>query len=129
ANTNGPQAIDAGGESTLIIGDTSAHYYAYPYDANAGTVGPRSVFGDLSDLEGAADGTTVDAEGGLWCALFGGGQLVRFDAGGLDRSVPLPVDNPTDVTFGGTGLHVLYVVSIGAPPGEDPGLNGALLAI
>jgi sugar lactone lactonase YvrE len=129
SNTNGPQAIDSGDESTLVIGDTSAHYYAYPYDAGAGTVGARSVFGDVTDLEGLPDGTTVDAAGGLWCALVGGGQLVRFDAGGLDRSVALPIDNPTDVTFGGAGLDVLYVVSIGAPPDGDPGLNGALLAI
>lgn len=125
SNTNGPTAAVLDGTMTLIIGDTSAHYYAYPYDPSAGTVGERRVFGDLSALDGGADGATLDAAGGLWCALFDGGQLARFTTEGLDRTLPLPVQNPTDVTFGGPGLDRLYVVST---DGADD-LAGALLRI
>jgi sugar lactone lactonase YvrE len=128
ANTNGPAAGVLDGQMTLVIGDTSAHYYAYPYEPAEGSVGPRRVFGDMTDLAGGPDGSTLDAHGGLWCALYGGGQLVRFTASGLDRAVPLPVDNPTDVTFGGPGLDRLYVVSVAAGPDGD-GLDGALLVI
>ena len=56
-----------------------------------------------SALEGAPDGATLDADGGLWCALVGGGQLARFTVDGLDRTLAVPVANPTDVTFGGPG--------------------------
>jgi sugar lactone lactonase YvrE len=62
--------------------------------------------------------------------LFGGRQLARFTSAGLDRTVPLPVENPTDVAFGGADLDRLYVTSIGAPPdASSTGLDGALLAI
>jgi sugar lactone lactonase YvrE len=125
SNTNGPAAVVLDGAMTLVIGDTAAHYFAYPYDGRAGTVGPRRVFGDTTRLEGAPDGSTVDADGGLWCALFGGGQVVRFSARGLDRSLPLPVANPTDVTFGGRDLDRLFVVSVGG----DGELDGALLVV
>jgi sugar lactone lactonase YvrE len=125
SNTNGPAAVVLGGRMTLIIGDTSAHYYSYPYDPSAGTVGQRRIFGDLSALDGGADGATVDADGALWCALFDGRRVVRFTTDGLDRTVALPVQNPTDVTFGGTDLDHLYVVSTN---GSDE-LAGALLRI
>jgi sugar lactone lactonase YvrE len=128
ANTNGPTVWRDGDTTTLVIGDTSAHYYSYEYDPEAGTVGPRSVFGDVTDLEGLPDGATLDDEGGLWCALVGGGQLARFTAAGLSRTIAVPVSNPTDVTFGGPGLDRLYVVSIGMG-GSPDGLDGALLAV
>ncbi len=129
SNTNGPAAGVLDGTSTLIIGDTSADYFAYDYDAATGTVGPRRVFGDVSGLEGVADGATLDEHGGLWCALFGGAQLARFTGAGLDRTVAVPAANPTDVTFGGTGLDRLYVVSVGSPDPGHGGLDGALLVI
>ncbi len=125
SNTNGPTAFVLDGVDTLVIGDTFAQYYAYTYDAATATLGPRRVFGDVTDLEGAPDGATLDADGGLWCALFGGGQLARFTASGLDRTVAVPVANPTDVTFGGPGLDRLFVTSVAG--GGD--LDGALLVI
>jgi len=125
SNTNGPTVGILDGTMTLIIGDTSAEYYSYAYDPANGGVGPRSVFGDTGGLDGRPDGATLDTEGGLWCALVGGGQLVRFTSDGLDRTVALPMANPTDVTFGGTAIDRLYVVSIDGP-GE---LDGALIAL
>lgn len=125
ANTNGPAAVVLDDEMTLIIGDTSAHYYSYPYDPPTGSVGERRVFGDVTGLAGYPDGSTIDDDGGLWCALYDGAQVVRFTTGGLDRTVPVPVQNPTDVTFGGPALDRLYVVSTG---GDDE-LAGALLRI
>lgn len=128
SNTNGPAVGVFDGRMTLIIGDTSADYFSYPYDPATGSVGARTVFGDVSGLDGFPDGSTLDADDGLWCALVGGGQLVRFTAGGLDRAVAVPVANPTDATFGGPDLDRMYVVSIaGAPEGD--GLDGALLVI
>jgi len=125
SNCNGPAVDVLDGTATLVVGDTAAHYVAYDYDPAAGQVGPRRRFGDVTDLEGRADGATFDAEGGFWAALVGGAQLARFTTAGLDRTVPLPVANPTDVTFGGPGLDRAYVTSI-AGGGE---LDGALLVV
>jgi len=130
SNTNGPAVGVLGGTMTLVVGDTSADYFAYDYEPSTGSVGERGVFGDTSGLDGHPDGSTLDADEGLWCALFAGGQLARFSVDGLDRTVPVPVPNPTDVTFGGPDLDRLYVVSTGPAPGAtDAGLEGALLVI
>ena len=125
SNTNGPAVAVVDGSMTLIIGDTAAHYYSYQYDPSSGSVGQRRVFGDMSDLAGHPDGSVMDHEDGLWCALFDGAQLARFTAAGLDRTIAVPTRNPTDVTFGGPSLDTLYVVST---DGDDE-LAGALLRI
>ena len=125
STTNGPAVAVLDGTMTLIIGDTNAHYFAYPYDPATGAVGARRIFGDMTDLEGGPDGSTMDREGGLWCAVFGGGQIVRFTVKGLDQQIGLPVSHPTDVTFGGPDLDALYVVSISG----DGDFAGALLRI
>jgi sugar lactone lactonase YvrE len=125
SNTNGPTVGVLDGTMTLVVGDTSAQYFAYPYEPDTGAVGPRRVFGDVSGLDGLPDGATLDEDGGLWCALVGGGQLARFTTDGLSRTVALPVSNPTDVTFGGPLLDRLYVVSVDGV-GD---LDGALLVI
>ena len=115
ANTNGPAVAVLDGRTTLLIGDTAADYYAYEYEPTTGAVGPRRVFGAMSGLEGQPDGATVDCDGGYWCALVGGSQLARFTVDGLDRTVALPVPNPTDVTFGGAELDQLFVTAIDGP--------------
>jgi sugar lactone lactonase YvrE len=125
SNTNGPTVGVLDGTMTLVVGDTSAQYFAYSYEPDAGAVGARRVFGDVSGLAGMPDGATLDEEGGLWCALVGGSQLARFTTDGLSRTVALPVSNPTDVTFGGPLLDRLYVVTV---DGEGD-LDGALLVI
>jgi L-arabinonolactonase len=128
SNTNGPNVCVIDDTMTLLIGDSAADYYSYPYDAVDGSVGPRTVFGDLSGLDGVADGAALDTEGGLWCALIGGSQLARFTPAGLDRTLELPVANPADVAFGGKDLDRLYVVSVemGAP---ERTADGALLVV
>ena len=125
STTNGPAVAVLDGAMTLIIGDTNAHYYAYPYEPSTGAVGARRIFGDMTELEGGPDGSTMDRDGGLWCAVFGGGQIVRFTTDGLDRQIPMPMSHPTDVTFGGPDLDVLYVVSTSG----DDDLAGTLLRI
>ncbi len=129
SNTNGPTVAVLGGAMTLIVGDSSADYFSYPYEPANGTVGPRAVFGDMAGLAGVPDGATLDADGGLWCALFGGSRLARFTTSGLERTVDLPVTNPADVTFGGSHLDRLYVVSVPSGPDVDEELGGALLVI
>jgi sugar lactone lactonase YvrE len=113
SNTNGPTVAVLDGQMTLIIGDSSKHYFAYDYEPSAGSVGPRRVFGDMDALGGGVpDGATLDSNGGLWCALPGRSQLVRFTTEGHDATIDLPFEHPTDVTFGGPNLDRLYVVAI-----------------
>ena len=86
---------------------------AYDYDLDHGTIANRRVFVDFANRLGRPDGCTVDAEGGLWVAEIGAGQLVCFDATGREAStVKLPVSKPTSVAFGGADLRTMFVTSM-----------------
>jgi L-arabinonolactonase len=84
----------------------------FDYDPATGAVGNRRIFADLSSEPGLADGSTVDAEGYLWNAQWGGSKVVRYAPdGSVDREVELPVSNPTCLCFGGPDLDVLFITS------------------
>ncbi|OON78039.1 SMP-30/gluconolactonase/LRE family protein [Streptomyces tsukubensis] len=58
------------------------------------------------------DGLTVDEEGGVWVALWGGGAVHRYGPDGrLDTVIDLPVPQVTSLTFGGPGLDELYITT------------------
>jgi sugar lactone lactonase YvrE len=85
---------------------------AFDFDAGRGQLGARRPFASIAPEDGLPDGLTVDAEGGIWLALFGGGAIRRYAPDGtLDAHVPLPVTHPTSLGFGGAGLADLYVTS------------------
>ena len=85
--------------------------WAYDFDADAGSLGRRRVFAKTKAGVGP-DGATVDRDGFLWNAEYGGGRLVRYAPDGrIDRTVELPVTQPTSCAFGGSRLDVLYVTS------------------
>jgi sugar lactone lactonase YvrE len=106
----------------MYHGDTGRRVvWAWDADPATGEIANRRVFVRLGEDEGAPDGATVDAEGGVWLAHWNGWRLTRFDPDGrAERVVPLPVQRPTCPAFGGPGLDVLYVTSatIGLGPGD-----------
>ncbi len=76
------------------------------------TLGAAAVLVDLSDQPGEPDGSTVDAQGGLWNAQWGAGRVVRYLSDGRqDRVVAIPTAQPTRPAFGGSDLSTLYVTS------------------
>lgn len=88
--------------------------WACNYDLDAGEPGDRRVFFDSRAVAGRPDGGTVDADDCYWMAGVGGWQLVRLTPRGeIDRIVDLPIERPSKPMFGGTGLDVLFVTSIG----------------
>lgn len=74
--------------------------------------GPVNVLADLRGEDGEPDGSAIDAEGGLWNARWGGGRIVRYRPDGRpDRSIAVPVTQPTKPAFGGRNLRSLFVTS------------------
>lgn len=71
-----------------------------------------SVFAAANVAPGAPDGATLDAEGYLWNARYGGSAIARIAPDGrLDRLIELPVSQPTSCAFGGPDLDILYVTT------------------
>jgi L-arabinonolactonase len=77
-----------------------------------GSIGNPRVFARLDPQEGFADGSCIDAEGGLWNAQWEGRCLVRYAPNGsVSARIALPVSRPTCPAFGGPALDTLYVTS------------------
>ena len=86
----------------------------FDFELDRGRIANRRRFAEIDPRDGLPDGLTVDAEGGVWVCLFGGGCVRRYDSNGsLEAVVRLPVPRPTSVAFGGADLDRLYVTSAG----------------
>jgi len=86
--------------------------FVYEFDLAAGTIGPRRVFATMGDRPGVPDGSSVDAEGFIWNAVFDGSCLLRYAPDGrVNRIVQLPVSRPTACAFGGADLATLYLTT------------------
>ncbi|MFP3550894.1 SMP-30/gluconolactonase/LRE family protein [Paraburkholderia sp. SIMBA_049] len=121
----------SGDSATMYFADTHAQcIYRYSFDLRAGEVSHRDVFVEVEPGPGGPDGLTVDAEGGVWCALFERGRVNRYNADGtLDVSVELPISRPTSCTIGGPTMRTLFITSASLGIGDEalksqPGAGG-----
>ncbi len=86
--------------------------HRFRFDPSVGTITPDGRLVGYAGGEPKPDGLTVDAEGGIWCVVFGAGRIDRFwPDGRLDRSIALPVSRPTSCMFGGPDLRTLFVTT------------------
>ncbi|MGC1300760.1 MAG: SMP-30/gluconolactonase/LRE family protein [Caulobacteraceae bacterium] len=85
--------------------------WSFDYDPDGPAISNRKVFLDKG-LPGNPDGGAMDEDGCLWNARWGGGQVIRFTPDGrIDRTIELPVRQPSSCCFGGRDRHTLYVTS------------------
>lgn len=69
-------------------------------------------------ITGLPDGQTIDSDGNLWIALFGGNRVIKIDPRRPETlldSIELPADEVTSVAFGGANLDELYVTTASVP--------------
>jgi sugar lactone lactonase YvrE len=80
--------------------------------------------------EGTPDGLTVDAEGGVWVALWGGSAVRRYAPDGtLDAVVELPAGQVSSCAFGGDDLRTLFVTTSAEGLADPEPAAGALFAV
>jgi xylono-1,5-lactonase len=108
--TNGPAFSPDGrvfyhtatGDRTVYVFDRPAPH----------TLTNKRVFVRIEDGAGYPDGTTVDQEGCVWIALWGGWGVRRYSPQGqLLTTVRLPCANVTKIAFGGPNLRTAYVTT------------------
>jgi len=76
-----------------------------------GTLEPPRAFA-RTPQGSVPDGATVDEEGYVWSAQWGGSRVVRYAPDGrIDRTLEVPVTQPSCVCFGGPNLDLLFVTS------------------
>ena len=123
--------LDWSPDGTLAYyADTATHRVdVFDYHRNGGLTG-RRPFVEIPD-NGNPDGLTVDADGGVWVALYGAGAVHRYGPdGSLDAVVEVPTPRVTACTLGGSRLDELFVTTSreGLGPDDDP-LAGSLFRV
>ncbi|WP_022684151.1 SMP-30/gluconolactonase/LRE family protein [Sphingobium bisphenolivorans] len=113
---NGPAFSPCG--QWLYHSDTAKRVmYRFARSADGG-ISDREPFIRFAEEDGYPDGMTVDAEGHIWVAHWGGGRVSRFTPDGkLDRAILLPAKQVTNICFAGPELDRMFVSSaaIGLP--------------
>ncbi|MBA3734268.1 MAG: SMP-30/gluconolactonase/LRE family protein [Actinobacteria bacterium] len=100
----------------------------FDFDLASGRLDERRPFVSIDRSDGIPDGLTVDDEGGVWVALYGGSCIHRYDdRGHLDAVLEVPAENVTSCCFGGGDGRALFVTTA-APDGNvyvtQPGVSG-----
>jgi sugar lactone lactonase YvrE len=92
---------------------------AFEYDTGAGLHARRR----FAEVDGLPDGLTVDADGGVWVALYDGRAVERYGPGGRrDERIEVPAGRVTACTFGGEDLGRLFITTSreGLDDGTEP---------
>ena len=89
----------------------------FDYDPDTGELEGRRPFLTFDGSTGGPDGMTVDAEGCLWVAFFGGYHVQRFSPDGerLETVVTPGAPQTTCCCFGGPDLDTLYITTARDP--------------
>jgi sugar lactone lactonase YvrE len=100
------------GRTMYFIDSATKRVDCMAFDQERGEIGDRRTFVDLSGGAALPDGMTIDSEGAIWVALWGGWGVHRYlPDGTLDRVIDVPVGQVTSCTFGGDRLDELYITS------------------
>lgn len=96
----------------MFFADSKAHAIdVYKFNADTGQPTEPARFANTAPPF-EPDGSTVDARGYVWNALWGGGKVMSYGSdGALAEELVLPVSQPTCVAFGGSDLTTLFVIS------------------
>jgi sugar lactone lactonase YvrE len=100
------------GTTMYYIDSPTRRVDAFDFDMQTGAIEGRRPFVRIAD--GFPDGMCVDAEGGVWVAIWLGHKVIRFMPDGTtDRVLELPVPKVTCPAFAGPGLDTLIVTTVG----------------
>lgn len=69
-------------DTVYYIDSATGRIDSFDFDAADGAFSNRSPFVTIDPDLGKSDGMTIDAQGGLWVALWGGGAVHRYDTDG-----------------------------------------------
>jgi sugar lactone lactonase YvrE len=108
--TNGP-AMSPNGRTLYHCDTLRRTIFAFDV-ASDGALSRKRVFACVEADAGHPDGLTVDADGGVWCGLFGGWGARRYSpAGEVAGFVRFPCANVTKIAFGGADLRTAYATT------------------
>ncbi|MGC9353667.1 MAG: SMP-30/gluconolactonase/LRE family protein [Mariniphaga sp.] len=86
---------------------------AWDYNNETGEIGNPETAIDVPEEMGYPDGMTIDAEGNVWIALWGGSAVGCWnpETGELLCKIEVPAKNVTSCAFGDEDLGTLYITT------------------
>ena len=89
----------------------------------SGVLHNRRPFVSIDPTLGSPDGLTVDTQGGIWIALWGGSAVHHYSSSGaLEDVIEVSAPKVTACTFGGPALDQLFITTSRInEAGENPG--------
>lgn len=100
------------GTAMYLIDTLAGGLDVFEFDAGTGSLDGRRRLVTFPAGQGLPDGMTVDSEGFLWVAIYGGGVVRRYEPGGEPAlEIEIPASQPTSCAFGGPDLGDLYITS------------------
>lgn len=95
------------------IDSTRKSVVRYRYHTHTGEIAGSKTVISIPEGMGLPDGMTIDEEGMLWIAHYGGFGVYRWNPenGALLNKITLPVPNVTSCTFGGPHLDTLFITT------------------
>jgi sugar lactone lactonase YvrE len=117
--------------SLAYYNDTPTHHVdVFDWSPETGLT-DRRHFVAIDPDDGSPDGLTVDADGYVWVACWGGGAVRRFAPDGrLDAVIEVPAEQVSSCTLGGATGDTLYITtSREGLSNEQAGPAGALFVV
>lgn len=103
---------DSTGKTLYFIDSLSGGICCFDYPDTGHALGPPTRTIPIPPEAGIPDGLTIDAQGNLWVALWGGAAVWNLSPEGeLLATVSVPVSQPTSVAFAGLGRRDLFITS------------------
>ncbi|KUO85259.1 MAG: hypothetical protein AT709_06400 [Caldivirga sp. MG_3] len=119
------------GSSMYYIDSPTRRVTVLRYNRREGVVEGVIKHIDLSSYPGVPDGMTIDSEGYLWIALYGGGKVLRVNPvdGEVTGQVEVPAQYTTSCTFGGSSLTTLFITTATDRSRQTTGPDGYVFSV
>jgi sugar lactone lactonase YvrE len=115
------------GAQAYYVDTPTREISVFDYDSAIGLHARRR----FASVAAMPDGLTVDADGGVWVALYDGRAVQHFDPDGVPGAqVHVAEGRVTACTFGGEDLDRLFITTSreGLSPGEEPSAGSLRVA-
>ena len=111
--TSNGLAWSTDGDTMYYIDTPTRRVDAFDYDVKTGEIRNRRKVVEIPDGQGYPDGMSIDDEGKLWVAHWGGWRVARWDpnTGQKLGEIKLPAAHVTSCAFGGPHRKTLYITT------------------
>ena len=104
---------DSTGESFYYVDSAKSRIMRYEYNLKTGAISNPQIVVKVPKEYGVPDGMTIDTEGRLWVAHWGGFGVYIWntETGHLEGKIEVPAPHVASCTFGGKDMDTLYITT------------------